>query len=506
MSATEFIPSSEQAAIKEWFQNGVVAIDGFIQKSRHLVVRARAGSGKTTTILWAISFAPESDILLCAFNKDIAVTLQNRLDNPNAVAKTLHAIGFAAVMKNWRGVKVDSTRAIRLAEAVCGSQTPEPIIRLVATLHTKGREIAPHAAKLGDLTDLAIRFECEPEPSWAVEGFDLEFVETKALEAMVLAAKGPSAGVIDFSDMIYLPLRNRWLTPKYNLVVGDEAQDWTTAQLEMMQAVCRGRICVVGDDRQGIYGFRGADSEALDNLKSSLGAAELGLTTTYRCAKSIVAMAAAIVPDFRAGENNPEGSVTNLPMDLLVQTASEGTNNEDGDFILSRVNAPLVSVAMKLLRDGKRAKIAGRDIGQNLVNLVKKMARGKASDSVPALIDKIGAWKDKESARLLPQLNRLSTRAAAENKMAAIADQAETLINIAEGATSVTEVINRINNLFADNIGRGVIVCSSVHKAKGLERNRVFLLDKTFRGGDREEENIRYVAITRAKTELVLVA
>jgi superfamily I DNA/RNA helicase len=497
MTAATFIPSSEQQAIFDWFATSLA----FGNKSKHLVVRARAGSGKTTTILKAISFAPESDILLCAFNKDIATVLQQRLDNPNAQAKTLHALGFAAVMKNWRGVKVDNVRAQRLADAVCGPQVPEPVKKLVANLHTKGREIAPHASEVGDLTDLAIRFECEPDESWAAEGFTLEYVETKALEAMVKAAEAPSNGVIDFSDMIYLPLRNNWLTPKFNLVVGDEAQDWTNAQLEMMQRVCRGRIAVVGDDRQAIYGFRGADSESLDRLKLELGAAELGLTTTYRCGRAIVALAAGLVPDFRAGENNPEGVVRDLAMDKLF---SEVAN---GDFVLSRVNAPLVSIAMKLLREGKRARIKGRDIGKSLTTLVRKLATGVARESVPQLIDRIGSWKDKEMARLIPQLNRESGRAAAESKMAAIEDQAETLINIAEGATSVSEVLNRIDHLFTDDgMGMaGVITCSSVHKAKGLEAERVFVLAKTLRGGSREEENIAYVAYTRAKMDLVLV-
>lgn len=492
-----FVPSLEQAAIGHWFRTSEVQGT----KSKHLVVRARAGSGKTTTILWAISLAPESDILLCAFNKDIATVLQSRLDNPNAQAKTLHALGFAAVMKNWKGVRVDSKRADLLALAVCGSSTPEPVRKLVANLCTKAREIAPHATVLGELTDLAIRFECEPDASWASEGFDLDYVETKALEAMVKAAAAPSQGVIDFSDMIYLPLRNNWLTPRFNLVVGDEAQDWTNAQLEMMQRVCRGRICVVGDDRQAIYGFRGADSESLDRLKSELRAAELGLTVTRRCGRAIVQLAQAIVPDFLAHESNPDGVVRNLDIAKL------STEVAHGDFILSRVNAPLVSVAMKLLREGKRARIKGRDIGKTLMTLVRKLASGKARESVPMLIDRIGAWKDKEMARLLPQLNRESSRNAAESKMAAIEDQAETLINVAEGATSVEEVLNRIDHLFTDDgLGvAGVITCSSVHKAKGLEANRVFLLAKTLRGGSKEEDNIRYVAITRAISELVMV-
>jgi len=88
--------------------------------------------------------------------------------------------------------------------------------------------------------------------------------------------------VIDFADMIFLPLVHRWVRPWFDLVVLDEAQDWTRAMLQLVRGCCRrdGRICIVGDDRQAIYAFRGADSSSLDRLKAELKAAELGLKTT----------------------------------------------------------------------------------------------------------------------------------------------------------------------------------------------------------------------------------
>jgi len=69
-------------------------------------------------------------------------------------------------------------------------------------------------------------------------------------------------------------------------------------------------------------------------------------------------------------------------------------------------------------------------------------------------------------------------------------------------------VEQKIDALFADVEGRGVIMCSSVHRAKGLETRRVFTLEETFKskfGPSAEEDNIRYVAITRAQEELILV-
>jgi superfamily I DNA/RNA helicase len=68
-------------------------------------------------------------------------------------------------------------------------------------------------------------------------------------------------------------------------------------------------------------------------------------------------------------------------------------------------------------------------------------------------------------------------------------------------------LLARLDNIFAPeaHADRDFVVLSSVHKAKGLERDRVWLLEESFRRSGGEEDNIRYVAITRAKRDLRLV-
>lgn len=483
--------STEQDAIYGWFESTT---------EEHLIVRARAGCGKTTTIVEGVNRAPETSILVCAYNKKIADELVKRVTNPNVTVKTLHAVGYAAVRRFRERIKCDfsSERADKLTDKVCGVSAPDAIKKLVSKLHTKGREIAPHATKLGELTNIAINFECVPDEAWQ-STFPLEYVEQKALDAMQLASDVKSGDTIDGSDMIFLPVRNSWLTKSYDLVVVDEAQDMTTAQLEIAQGVCSGRICVVGDNMQAIYGFRGADSESLDRLKTELHAIELGLTSTYRCGRRIVALAQQFVADFSAGPNNADGEVLDLAYDKLQQTAMAS------DFILSRVNAPLVSIAMTLLRSGKRTRIAGRDIGAGLKALVRKFR----ARSVPDLLARIASWEKKETGRLEVMCAKASNGrlATLKAKIEGIRDQADMLISLADGSTSVSDVEARIDALFTDD-GLGdasVITCSSVHKAKGLEANRVFILSDTLRNHNQEERNIQYVAITRAKQTLVMV-
>jgi superfamily I DNA/RNA helicase len=177
---------------------------------------------------------------------------------------------------------------------------------------------------------------------------------------------------------------------------------------------------------------------------------------------------------------------------------------QPGDFLLSRVNAPLVETAMTLLREGKRARVAGRDIGAGLKALLRRLAKGPAASSLPALMEKIQNWANREGEKM--------ARAGRQDKADAIADQAAMLVNLGEAARSVSDVEARIDALFTDDgLGQaGVITCSSVHRAKGLEAERVFVLASTLRHSEsttvNEEQNIAYVAITRAKKELVWVA
>lgn len=482
--------SQQQQDIFKWFGNDAGTVS-------NLVVRARAGTGKTTTIIEALAHAPEQRILLAAFNKRIATELQHKLRNPNAEAKTLHAVGYAIVRRYWERVGTDGNRGGRLARAACGQDAPDPMVKLVAKLAGIAKGCAPHAGTSKDLrtmVGLANAFDCVPDEDWEDDGWDDQRVATLAMEAMDRALTRDVDNVIDFDDMVYLPIAKGWANARYDLVVIDEAQDMNMSQIELARRVCRegGRIAVVGDDRQAIYGFRGADSGSIDRLKKELNAAEMPLTVTYRCGKNIVALAATLVPDFQAAPSNPAGAVEAVHESKLVEMA------QPGDFVLSRKNAPLMGTCLSLLKAGKRAKIEGRDIGKALADIVRKLK----ARSIPDLIERIANWE----ARGIKRAQRNAD--TAEGKIDLIKDQAETLTAIVENLVSIKEVETRILELFTDQDDASPrIVCSTIHRAKGLEAERVFVLEDTVKRNspDRDEANIEYVAITRAKQLLVWV-
>ena len=490
---TSRVWSDQQQSIFDWFEKKAGNV-GF-PCNPNLIVRARAGCGKTTTIIEGVNRAPEDFILVCAFNKRSAEELSTRITNPSCEAKTLHSLGFTAIRRQWSRISVSkgTTRADFLTDQ-CAKDAPKQIRKMISNLHTKVRDMGVPLT-FGDVQRTALFFDLVPDDGWGT--YDLTYVVNAAIGAAEHASRiEPRLDVgIDFADMIYLPLAWNLLTPDYHLVVVDEAQDMTMAQLTMAQRSCSGRICVVGDDRQAIYGFRGADSGSLDRLKHELSAVELPLVTTYRCAQSIVRKAQGLVPDIQAGSGNPEGIVDVLSLPEALQQVS------GGQFILSRINAPLVSITLSLIRQKKRARMAGRDIGAGIRALLNKLTKGNTYQPIDTMLEALQVWESKTVTRLanygqLELVDRCH-------------DQADTIRALAEDTDeqTVAGLISTLDWLFEDEHDTTTIVCSSVHKAKGLEADRVYVLMESLyrRGVTDEERNIHYVATTRAKSHLTEV-
>lgn len=470
--------SEQQEAIFNWFTNG----------QGNLVVRARAGCGKTTTILEAVSRANCKNALLCAFGRDIAKELNLRLVQPKtgrAEAKTLHAAGLSIIRANWPNTKVDKQRGFRLAQKVCPKGTTREAIQAVEKVAGLVKNILLPGASLVAIADIATQYgvNCDNVPTISIA----EWVQ-KAIDASL-----QQDGLIDYDDMLYMPIANKFVRPTYDLVVVDEAQDMNPIQINLAKAMCtkNGRIVVVGDDKQAIYGFRGADSQTIDKQLIELGAKEMPLTVTYRCGRAIVEEAAKYVPDFTASSTVGPGEIHKCDEQFIVRSARAG------DFVLSRTNAPLGSICLGILRQGRRASIKGKDIGEKLVQIIRRVSDKVVG--VDELLPRLKQWQLDEVERINLSVSDSKTRS---DLIMNINDEYQTIAQLSNGLSTVYEVIKRLDSLFSDN-AKGTIICSTVHKAKGLEADNVYILSKTFKREGSEEDNIKYVAITRAKKRLI---
>lgn len=474
--------SDEQKAIFAHFEKG----------EGNLVVRARAGTGKTTTIKAAFSVAPEAKMLYAVFNKKNQKEAAEKITDSRVEVKTLHSLGFAYILRVWKGVKPDDNVEWDRIDAVAGRNIADEVRGALKKLvgFAKNLSVNPSIDELVEICEDrqidAEGFEDEKDGGW-----NLEKLSEYAIKVLEISKQRDPMNRISFNDMVWLPVAMDWVRPWYDLACVDETQDMNMLQLEMVIGCCRGRIIVVGDDRQAIYGFRGAASNGLDIMKSRLNAKELGLTLTHRCPKSVVKLASEYVADYRVADDAPEGIVRDVP-------AIKAADVRPGDAILSRLNAPLMPQCLSLLRQGVPARIEGRDIGKMLLGIVEKMK----AKSVPDFCKKIVAHGERQIARVKASKN-------SEAKIEAIQDTTATLLAMAEGVSNVAEIKSRCISLFndSDNNPRPAVVLSSTHKAKGLEWDKVFILTGTYlKRQDLEEKNIYYVAITRAKKELVFVA
>jgi superfamily I DNA/RNA helicase len=492
--------SEEQQSIFTWVRDG----------KGNLVVQARAGTGKTTTVIESFQHAPEDKIIYLVFNKKNQIEAQGKVSDARVEVKTLHSLGYAYIRSRWRNAKPDSAvdwdRARQAGlELLHCRDLPSDVVGQVLKLVGFVKNLCPKVPSLAEVHDIAVERDIDVGDDW--EGsYNTTSICRLALRVCELSLEQDKQGRISFDDMVWLPVVQGWAAPWYDLVYVDECQDMNICQLLMAQSACRrgGRIICVGDDRQAIYGFRGAASDGMGIMRERLNAATLGLTTTYRCAQGIVRIAQGIVSAYHAAPSNPEGTVDQCSAQALLKAA------QVGDAVLSRTNAPLMPICLALLRAGVPARIEGRDVGKALAAIVKKLN----AKSVPNLLEKLGHWEARKVKRLQASAKPGQDLTA---QLSSIQDQAATIVALTDGASNVAEVVSRLESMFADTEQgqpRPMVVCSTVHKAKGLEWGRVFLLQETFkrRGKDgqekqpsNEELNIYYVAVTRAKTHLTTV-
>jgi hypothetical protein len=275
-----------------------------------------------------------------------------------------------------------------------------------------------------------------------------------------------------------------------------------------------GLIVAVGDSRQAIYLFRGADAKSMTNMRGLRNTwTDLGLTLTFRCPRVIVGRQQEHAPGYRAAPSNVEGSFHSLEggeggwswNDLSSKAAALDTHSM---AILCRNNAPLMSMAFKLIRNGVGCQMLGRDIGRGLVLLTTKLAK---EDSTP--IDRFSTiltdWLERECA--------IAISNDKPDRIDKLTDQAECLRATIEGSSPGTagDLRNVLQRIFSRENGQ--VILSSIHRAKGLEWPLVTHLDpwripskqalKAAMLGDsaqlQQENNLRYVAETRTKHTLV---
>lgn len=445
------------------------------ESDKHLAIRARAGTGKTTLLVaLAHETSSRETIGAYAFNRSIREELTRRMP-PHVGVNTLHGLGYAAIQRAWGRLAIDGNRQRSLAQRVVPESKAYAKRNVVGTVCHLVQLSMHRLAITGDaVAETMLTYGVLPE-----KGLKPELYVDWALQVLALSRQQTKA--ISYDDMVFLPAIENLRTGANHASLFDEAQDGTPAEIRVIRNSIRakGKVVFVGDDRQGIYWWRGGDASAFDDLVATLEADVLPLTWTFRCPVRVVYLANRLVPDLEAAPGAQRGQVT------WDSEQAFYANVQPGDAVISRSNAALTRMSMRLLKKGVRVKLAGRDFSLTLKNIISQAE----TNSVPRFLEWLSPWVTQETERL--------AAAGKDDKAEEVVDAAEALRELSSGMGSTAALAQKLDALFDDTPGTDYVWGTTVHRAKGLQWHRVWVLESTFRITNREGQNLYYVAITR---------
>lgn len=470
------------------------------ERTGNVMVNALAGSGKTFSLLECMRRSV-GDSIFVAFNKSIATELSSKVPS-HVTASTLHSFGYAAIRKAFGYVKSDAKKLVWIMNKY-------PATSFMPSM--TGKEKAQVFQIRQQITDLIsiwkatlIDFNNNEEVNKTASYYGINFDPANLGVARSIMQKSIDVNskffTVDFDDMIYMPVALGLKVPQFSNVFIDECQDLNRSQIELVLKMVRkpnGRVIAVGDPKQSIYGFRGADVNAMNRIQEALNATVMPLSVCYRCPSSHLDLAREIVPTV---ENRPDAPVGEIEH-INVEAFTTNVDKEKEPLVLCRTNAPLISYAIKLIKEGKKAHVRGADIGKFLSGLVI----GFNTKTITEFNSKVDEWEN-------AQLEQLEKRRASASVKETICDYADVLREFGKQCANPFDITAMIDRIFSDDVDGTIF--SSVHRAKGLEADTVYiirpdqlpLVRKDQQEWELEQEmNLKYVALTRSKNRLVFV-
>jgi DNA helicase-2/ATP-dependent DNA helicase PcrA len=505
-----------------------------------LLIDALAGTGKTSTLLEILKVIPQRSVLVAAFNRGISDEFKTRMPpirrGHAVVVQTLHSIGRAIIVSHFPKIQVDRDATEALISSL-GTGAPYEVRRSAVRLVRCAKETLAWSPEIGG----PILGDTWPADVLLRLGFDQRLFSGKLKanqieRAVDIARRAVAAGLdmthrktIDFCDMVWLPTALD-LAPRsrFKAIMLDEVQDTSKPQLDLLARVALPdtRYIACGDEWQQIYSWRGSLGGAVWSYFKATK--RFPLTMTWRCSTAIVKAANALVPALKARPDADEGEVSACTIGELPLVIAQGHSEGIHTFVLSRNNAALLDCALFLWRAGTRFQLyAGDEMLEPLFSLIDSDLDLRSTQLFTASLSQ---WHARETMK--------ADQAGSTSRHEQV-DEIRKMLMAALNYTEPNGLKRLLSTILADT--KSGVLLSTVHRVKGREAERVFLLRKTFarhnvvcqialyqpqRGGppihkewtagapdgetaalfvDQEELNIEYVAITRARTHLVWV-
>lgn len=495
----EFTPSPYQEKIFDFILHG----------NGNAVISAKAGSGKTFTAVESMKLInPKNKVIFLAFNKSIAEELTEKLkDYKNVEVRTSHSLGLAMLNRNVEG-------EIELDEYKYRGYLKEHIAELSAIGNQRITR-AEYITYIDNITEL-INFarynlaQSAEEVKQLSIKYDIPISYDECDVVVKMLEWGKTVlNRVDFTDMVWLPVECSMSAKGFqkDFVFIDECQDQSLMSIQLfLKCFKRGtRFIACGDEKQTINTFSGSSEEAFEYMKTYSKTTLFELPICYRCPTKMVKLAQTLVPEILPKDGAIEGEIIDDCFTSVLR---------DGDMVLCRSKAPLVKVYTKLLEKNKPCYIKGQEFGSNL----KKILDEVNSEDLNVSLKEDGVFV-RLYDNLFDQRNKLMANSAMDYQDATLSsyitnmyDMIKTLEILAAKYTTKTELVAHIDEMFNEH--KNGIILSTIHKAKGLEADNVYILCNSSmpsklakKDWEKDaEQNLIYVAYTRAKKKLGFIS
>lgn len=315
-----------------------------------LLVLAGAGSGKTAVITYRIAHLLETGVsadAICAvtFTNKAAAEMRSRIAallNNREIAKrltigTFHALGLQILRTERNALGLARGFAIYDQADQLGA-----VREAMRSVHDGDRRY--DAKAIQTRISLAKNAFIGPEEYEGNPADDYDAITASVYPRYQDALRACAA--FDFDDLIVEPtrlwdrdpaIRAKW-SSRFQYVMVDEFQDTNRAQVRMVQTLVErhSNLCVVGDDDQSIYSWRGADpTNILTFAQLFKGAKVVKLEQNYRSTNAILAAANEVI----ANNNNRHGKTlwSKLGNGELITHAVAATAEDEAKWLAREI-------------------------------------------------------------------------------------------------------------------------------------------------------------------------
>lgn len=535
-------PNKYQSAILDWAKNG----------KGNALISARAGCGKTSTLIMLANLITEElrkPCLFLAFNEHIAqeirVKLQNKVKNKELDVRTVNSLGYGFIWsylgKSYANNDTDTTfqfnlddkKMYRIGERLIDEQIVELGIGYIdeeelSDIYYEFKKLCDLARQTNipygnyeSVVGLMDRYRLFDNVN--THGIDFAALVEKAINEDISQFMNPvysnikkaNIHTIDYADQIFMPNRQAMWCPKSvqkfcnSFVLVDESQDLSNGQQRLIQKLtttwCKPRYIFVGDERQSIYGFAGADTHSIEHLKEKYTLTEFPLNICYRCPQSHIRLIQRLVPDIEPNPNAIEGEVHVINNNEIAQYAKEG------DYIIARKNKQLVEIMLDILKQGKSIYIKDTNLVSSTISNIRKL-QSKTISGLEVELKKLQVEFQQQQKDPMQKV----AGSAISNDSADIYDTIFILLsNFKENSKSdsTKDFIKYLTAILNTDANKSSVILSSIHGVKGGEAETVFLVsankfpyidDRNSADQNQQERNLEYIALSRSKNKLYL--